>query len=62
MANNLNSGLGRAVTGVTRFRVTRTGGGAFTLSVGGLKALSTGQWCEVVYNGSGYTLVAYGTL
>lgn len=36
--------------------------GLSSATVGGLKALSTGQWCEVVYNGSGYTLVAYGTL
>lgn len=45
-----------------RFCVTRTGGGAFTLSVGGLKSLSQNQWAEVVYNGSAWVLSAYGTL
>ncbi len=47
-----------------RFRVSRTGAGAFTLSVGGLKSLSQNQWCEVVYSGAGngWRLAAYGTL
>lgn len=45
-----------------RFRVVRTGGGAFTLSVGGLKSLGIGSWAEVMYDGSLWVLVAYGTL
>lgn len=45
-----------------RFRITRTGSGAFNLSVGGLKNLVAGTWCDVVYNGSVWALVAYGAL
>ena len=45
-----------------KFRVTRTGGGAFTLSVGGLKSLSTGQWADVAYDGAAWLLVGYGAL
>jgi hypothetical protein len=45
-----------------RFRVTRTGGGAFNLSVGGLKNLATNTWCDVQYNGSAWVLTAYGAL
>jgi hypothetical protein len=43
-----------------RFRVTRSGGGAFDLNVGTgpLKALTTGTWCEVVYDGSAWYLAA----
>ncbi len=44
------------------FRVTRTGGGAFNLSVGGLKNLATGQWCEAVYDGGAWRLMQYGAL
>lgn len=47
-----------------RFRITRTGGGAFVLNVGTgpLKALATNQWLEVVYNGTAWYLSAYGAL
>jgi hypothetical protein len=48
-----------------RFRVVRTAAatGASTIDVGGLKTLTAaGQWCEVVYNGSAYVLIGYGTL
>jgi hypothetical protein len=48
-----------------RFRVVRaaTATGAFTLDVGGLKRLTAaGQWCEVVYTGAGWQLVASGVL
>jgi hypothetical protein len=45
-----------------RFRVTRTGGGAFNLSVGGLKPLATNTWAEVVHDGTAWTLAAFGTL
>ena len=50
----------------TSFRVVRTAAatGAFNLNVGSgpLKALAVGQWCDVVYNGSAWTLVAFGSL
>lgn len=45
-----------------RFRVTRTGAGAFNLDIGGLKNLATNTWCEVEYNGSAWFLAAYGAL
>lgn len=45
-----------------RFRVTRTGSGAYNLSVGGLKNLTTNTWAEVVYDGSAWYLAAYGAL
>lgn len=47
-----------------RFRVTRTGGGAFNLNVGTgpLKALATNTWCEVVHDGTNWYLAAYGAL
>ena len=45
-----------------RFRLTRTGGGAFTLSLGGLKNLATNIWAEAVFDGSAWYLAAYGTL
>ncbi len=51
-----------AIEGQTRFKINRTGGGAFNWSIGGLKNLATGQWCEVAYNGSAYYLVAFGSL
>lgn len=51
-----------AVAGKTRFRIVRTGSGAFNLSVGGLKNLATNTWCEVVFDGSAYVLTAYGAL
>jgi hypothetical protein len=45
-----------------RFRVTRTGGGAFNLSIGGLKSLATNQWAEVIHDGSSWYLAAFGSL
>lgn len=51
----------RAYAGA-RFRVTRTGGGAFNLSLGGLKNLTTNTWAEVVYDGSAWYLAACGAL
>ena len=45
-----------------RFRVVRTGGGAFALSVGGLKSLTTNCWAEPVYNGTSWYIGAYGAL
>lgn len=57
-------GTTNAVAGKTKFRITRTGSGAFNLNVGTgpLKALATNQWCEVIYDGSAYFLSAYGAL
>jgi hypothetical protein len=46
-----------------RFRITRTGGGAFTLDVGGgLKSLATNTWAEFIYDGAAWYLAAYGAL
>lgn len=45
-----------------KFRITRTGTGAFNLSVGGLKNLTTNTWCEVTFDGTAWYLSAYGTL
>lgn len=45
-----------------RFKITRTGAGAFNLSVGGLKNLAQNTWCEVVYDGAAWYLAEYGTL
>lgn len=44
------------------FHVARSGGGAFTLSLGGLKALATGAWATVTYDGAAWYLSAAGTL
>lgn len=43
-------------------RFTRTGSGAFNLSIGSLKNLTTSTWCDVIYNGSAWVLTAYGAL
>lgn len=43
------------------YRVTRTGGGAFNLDVGGLKTLTANQWARVAYAG-GWNLVEAGAL
>lgn len=49
-----------------RKRVVRTAAstGAFNLNVGTgpLKALATGQWCEVVFDGTAWQLTAFGSL
>lgn len=54
-----------AVNG-SRFHIVREASatGAFPLNVGTgpLKALAVGQWCDVVYDGSAWTLVAFGSL
>ena len=34
--------------------MTRTGGGAFNLDLGGLKNLATNTWAEVIYDGSAW--------
>lgn len=46
----------------TQTQVTRSGAGAFNLSVGGLKNLATNTWALVEYNGSAWFLAAYGAL
>lgn len=54
-----------STTGVSSgwiIRFTRTGAGAFNLSVGGLKNLTANTWCDVVYNGSAWVLTASGSL
>lgn len=49
-----------------KFRIVRTGLGAFTLDVGGIKTIPSGTaaWVEVQYSKSvgGWVLVGYGTL
>lgn len=49
-----------------RFRIVRTGGGAFTLDVGTgpLKSLATNTWAEFIYDAtsSAWKLAAYGAL
>jgi hypothetical protein len=55
-ANNAHAGA--------RFRIIRTGGGAFNLNVGTgpLKALATNQWCDVEHDGTNWVLTAFGSL
>lgn len=36
--------------------------GAFTLDIGGLKTLASGQWCEVMHNGTAWVLISFGSL
>jgi hypothetical protein len=43
-------------------RFIRTGADAFNLSIGGLKNLTTGTWCDAYYNGTSWVLTASGTL
>ncbi|MGE0830804.1 MAG: hypothetical protein AB7O04_15830, partial [Hyphomonadaceae bacterium] len=43
-------------------RHVRVGTGAFNLSIGGLKNLAQNTWCDVLYNGSAWILIAYGAL
>lgn len=47
-----------------RIRVVRTGLGAFTLDVGGLKTIpsATAAFVDVEYSGSAWKLIGYGTL
>jgi hypothetical protein len=45
-----------------RFRLARSGGGAFALSIGGLKSVATNSWAEAVYNGTSWYISAYGAL
>lgn len=47
-----------------RFRIVRTGLGAFTLDVGGLKTIpsATAAWADVEFTGSAWVLTGYGTL
>ena len=46
------------------FRIVRTGLGAFTLDVGGLKTIpsATAAWAEVEFDGSAWVLTGYGVL
>lgn len=46
------------------FRIVRTGLGAFTLDVGGLKTIpsATAAWVDVAHDGSAWVLTGYGTL
>lgn len=50
-----------AQVGMT-FGIARSGAGAFNLSLGGLKNLTTGTWAEATFDGSAWVLTAYGAL
>ena len=53
-----------STTGVragAKFRLTRTGGGAFNITHA-LKNLATNQWAEFCYDGSAWYLAAFGSL
>lgn len=52
-----------AVNGA-KFRAVRTGLGAFTLDVGGLKTIpsATAAWVDVEHDGTAWRLTGYGTL
>ena len=47
-----------------KFRIVRTGGGAFNLNVGTgpLKALAANTWADVEFDGSAWVLTGYGSL
>lgn len=47
-----------------KFRIVRTGLGAFTLDVGGLKTIpsATAAFVDVSFNGTAWKLTGYGTL
>lgn len=47
-----------------RFRIVRTGAGAFNLNVGTgpLKALATDTWADFDFTGSAWVLTGYGAL
>ncbi|MBZ9676005.1 hypothetical protein [Mesorhizobium sp. ES1-1] len=51
-----------AVAGVTRYKVTRSGGGEFNLSVGGLMSLDHNSFCNVLFDGSKFVLTDCGSL
>lgn len=62
-----NRAIALSTTGApagAKFRVVRTGLGAFTLDVGGLKTIpnSTAAWVDVMFDGTAWVLVGYGTL
>jgi hypothetical protein len=61
-ANRTITLSGTNAYGGARFRVARSGAGAFTLDFGGLKTLATGTWAEATYDGSAWYLSAYGGL
>ncbi len=46
------------------FHIVRTAAatGAFNVSVGGLKNLAVGQWCDVEFNNSAWFLSRFGSL
>lgn len=64
-AVTLSTSAGYAFPGA-RFRIVRTSTstGAFSLNVGPgpLKALATGQWCDVRFDGTNWHLTAFGSL
>lgn len=63
LTNNRTITLGTGYPGA-QFTIVRSGLGAFTLNVGGLKTLPAGTaaWCDVGHDGSAWILKRYGTL
>ena len=63
LTNNRTVTLGTGYPGA-QFTIVRSGLGAFTLDVGGLKTLPAGTaaWCDVGYDGTAWILKRYGTL
>lgn len=63
LTQNRTVTLGSGFAGA-RFRVVRTGLGAFTLDVGGLKTIpsATAAFVDVGHTGSGWILTGYGLL
>lgn len=60
-----NRDLGLSTVGAwdgAKFRVKRTGGGAFTLNVGGIKTLTQNQWVDVMFDGAAWHVTAFGNL
>lgn len=63
-----NTGInGIAVKNGSTFRIVRNAGGAFNLTVQDstpttIKVLTSGQWVDVIHNGSGWQIAAFGSL
>ncbi len=54
------SGTTQGVHNGQTLNFTRSGGGTGRLSIGGLRSLATGDWCQVKRIGSSWVVIAYG--